>query len=230
MTKVFLPPNYPPAMAPNLVSVFMAGSIEMGVAEDWQPAVIGAIEPFSGLGQVYNPRREDWDPSWEQSINNPPFSAQVHWELDLIERADIVFMHFDPATKSPISLMETGVLMSVQERLRPVPQEVVVSCPEGFWRKGNVDIICQRSIDSNFHGYPTVHLFSDPVLAREFLVQRVKVVHKLKSNFFGYFAHETGLESAPDRKFPSELRGLKTPKGFSLEKYLDEKEKMEKQK
>ena len=23
-------------------------------------------------------------------------------------------------------------------------QEVIVCCPEGFWRKGNVDIICER--------------------------------------------------------------------------------------
>jgi hypothetical protein len=30
---------------------------------------------------VLNPRREDWDSSWIQSIDNPQFREQVEWEI-----------------------------------------------------------------------------------------------------------------------------------------------------
>lgn len=46
-------------------------------------------------------------------------------------------MYFDPSTKSPISLLELGILTAN-------PEKVLVCCPEGFWRKGNVDVVCQR--------------------------------------------------------------------------------------
>jgi hypothetical protein len=42
---------------------------------------------------------------------------------------------FDPNTKSPVSLLELG--LHAKER------KLIVYCPEGFWRKGNVDIVCE---------------------------------------------------------------------------------------
>jgi hypothetical protein len=113
-------------------SVFLAGSIEMGVAENWQDRV-GKF--FHDLGyDVFNPRREEWDSSWEQSFENPQFYQQVNWELNALESADLIIMYFDPSTKSPISLLELG-LFARSGKLRVV-------CPDGFWRKGNVAITC----------------------------------------------------------------------------------------
>lgn len=115
------------------VNVFLAGSIEMGVAEKWQEKVIAALsdKPIRFL----NPRREDWDSSWKQDIDNDNFVEQVIWELSSLEMAQIVIMYFDPNTKSPISLLELG--------LHAKEQKLVVLCPEGFWRKGNVDVVCE---------------------------------------------------------------------------------------
>lgn len=115
------------------VNIFLAGSIEMGVAEKWQEKVIAALsdKPIRFL----NPRRDDWDSSWSQDINNDEFVEQVTWELDSLEMAQIVIMYFDPNTKSPISLLELG--------LHAKEQKLVVLCPEGFWRKGNVDVVCE---------------------------------------------------------------------------------------
>lgn len=115
------------------VNVFLAGSIEMGVAEKWQEKVIAALsdKPIRFL----NPRREDWDSSWKQDIDNDNFVEQVIWELSSLELAQIVIMYFDPNTKSPISLLELG--------LHAKEQKLVVLCPEGFWRKGNVDVVCE---------------------------------------------------------------------------------------
>jgi hypothetical protein len=115
-------------------NVFLAGSIEMGVAENWQEKVKRLLE--NRRVQLLNPRRDDWDSSWVQSKDNPQFREQVEWELEAQERADIILMYFDPKTKSPISLLELG-LFAHSGKMRVV-------CPEGFWRKGNVDIICER--------------------------------------------------------------------------------------
>lgn len=135
-------PNDTPRTKRWSPTVFLAGSIEMGVAEKWQDKVVKA---FEGEDVTFlNPRRDDWDASWEQSIGNPQFSEQVNWELDNIEAANYIVFYFDPATMSPITLMELGIVSAN-------PVSTIVCCPHGFWRKGNVDILCKRA------GIPVVH-------------------------------------------------------------------------
>ncbi len=118
-------------------SVFLGGSIEMGAAPDWQAAMIRDLAPVTSV--IYNPRRDDWNSSWEQSIDNPDFNVQVNWEMDMIEEAEIVILYFAPETKSPITLLELGFVAG----WRPIATRVC--CPTGFWRKGNVDIVCERN-------------------------------------------------------------------------------------
>lgn len=116
--------------------IFLAGSIEMGKAENWQQTFADAFADEHVV--LVNPRRKDWDSSWEQRSHNPQFREQVNWELDaILSLTDLVVMHFVPDTMSPITLLELG--LCVQAR-RPL----IVSCPDGFWRKGNVEIICER--------------------------------------------------------------------------------------
>lgn len=132
----------------NSKSVFLAGSIEMGKAVDWQTRV--AQELADSDVTVLNPRRDDWDSSWIQTIDNPQFYQQVKWELDALDQADLIAMYFDPATKSPISLLELGLYADTGKLL--------VCCPEGFWRKGNVDIVCYRHGLTNV---PNIEMFID---------------------------------------------------------------------
>lgn len=115
-------------------SVFLAGSIEMGLAENWQKKLVKDLQskPFVFL----NPRRKDWNSSWKQKITDKNFNGQVTWELDGLESCDIIVMYFDPETDSPISLLELG--------LHARSKKMVVLCPEGFWRKGNVDVVCEK--------------------------------------------------------------------------------------
>jgi len=117
------------------VVVFLAGSIEMGKAENWQKKV-KRIYPLKDNVIFLNPRRDDWNSSWVQSVNNPQFRKQVEWELRGMEIADKIILYFDPVTKSPISLLELG-LFAESDKLK-------VICPDGFWRKGNVEIVCNR--------------------------------------------------------------------------------------
>lgn len=90
------------------LSVFLAGSIEVGVGERWQDKVVSALK--NQKVTVLNPRRVSWDASWQQEIENPQFYEQVNWELEALENADLIVMYFDKSTKSPITLLELGLL------------------------------------------------------------------------------------------------------------------------
>ncbi len=133
---------------PKEIIVFLAGSIEMGKAENWQEKLTKMLKNTTGL--ILNPRRDDWDSSWVQSIDNPKFRQQVDWELTAQNDADIIAMYFCPETKSPITLLELGLFAK--------SGKLIVCCPDGYWRKGNVDIVCDdyqidqvRNLEDLFH-------------------------------------------------------------------------------
>jgi hypothetical protein len=132
-------------------AIFLAGSIEMGMAVDWQAEVSEKLADQDIL--LLNPRREDWDNSWEQSINHPQFREQVEWELKALERADHILMYFAPETKSPITLLEFGLYA------RSAPDKMIVCCPAGFWRRGNIDIVC------NMYGVEQVETLEALIMA-----------------------------------------------------------------
>ena len=75
-------------------SIFLAGSIEMGKAENWQERVAASLRHMDVL--LLNPRRTHWDVTWDQSADNPDFKKQVDWELDALDHADRVIMYFAP--------------------------------------------------------------------------------------------------------------------------------------
>lgn len=135
----------------NDVTVFLAGSIEMGVAEDWQTKLANDLKDVPVT--LFNPRRDSWDSSWEQRITNEQFRHQVNWEMNMLECSDIIFLYLSPETKSPISLLELG--------LHADSGKMIVCCPDGFWRKGNVEIVCAR------HGIP---LYDDVNRAKAALI------------------------------------------------------------
>ena len=138
----------------QITSLFLAGSIEMGVAELWQDKVTEALKDTNVL--ILNPRRDDWDSSWKQTIDDPQFREQVEWELTALERSSVILMYFDPATKSPISLLELGLHAS--------SGKLLVCCPDGFWRKGNVEVVCNR------YGIPLYNELDEVIK----ILQRVK--------------------------------------------------------
>jgi hypothetical protein len=127
----------------HFVSYFLAGSIEMGAAELWQDKVARKLADREDI-VLFNPRRDDWDASWEQSINNKQFKQQVDWELEHIELADFVVFYFDPNTKAPITLLELGLVAGKRSEKYLDNQTICVCCPPGFYRRGNVEIVCDR--------------------------------------------------------------------------------------
>jgi hypothetical protein len=131
----------------NAIRVFLAGSIEQGAAENWQQTLIQQIKESEQRIQntynyrlpsveILNPCRDDWDSSWVQSIHNEQFNLQVTWELDCLERADHIYLRLCENTKSVISMLELGMFAQ--------SGKLFVDCDEKFWRKGNVDVVCNR--------------------------------------------------------------------------------------
>lgn len=131
---VLQPPASLAQLDPSAPSLFLAGSIEMDDAPRWQDQLIAALADTDVV--VLNPRRDAWDSGWEQRMRCEPFRGQVEWELEGLERAERVCFYFAPGTKSPISLLELGLLAR--------SGRAIVCCPEGFWRRGNVEIVCAR--------------------------------------------------------------------------------------
>lgn len=133
MANVYYAPEKTPRN--DCPSLFLAGSIDMGLAEDWQSKLCAELSSLDL--DIYNPRRKDFDPTWDQSIEDPLFREQVEWELSHIDSANIVVFYFDPNGKSPVTLLELGLASRVK-------QKIAVCSPKGFWRRGNVEVFCKR--------------------------------------------------------------------------------------
>lgn len=118
----------------NTKSVFLAGSIEQGKAEDWQSKIRDTLL-MKGY-TVFNPRRKDWDPSWKQNYVDPQMNQQIGWEDNALNQADYIIFYLQPGTMSPISLYEFGKFVH--------SGKVLMVCPEGFYRKANVDYECAK--------------------------------------------------------------------------------------
>ncbi len=135
--KIIKAPNPVPShwkIHPRPKFLFLAGSIEMGKAEKWQDRLCELLKNTDWI--ILNPRRDDWDDTWVQSKDNKQFRQQVEWELRGQEMANMILIYFAPGTLAPISLLELG--------LAKTKVGLIVCCPEGFYRKGNVDIVCER--------------------------------------------------------------------------------------
>ncbi|PIQ29291.1 hypothetical protein COW36_17240 [bacterium (Candidatus Blackallbacteria) CG17_big_fil_post_rev_8_21_14_2_50_48_46] len=133
MATLIKPPH--PLPAPSKTpTLFLAGSIDMGLAEDWQSQVEKSFAQAPII--LLNPRRDNWDASWEQRLSHPLFRGQVEWELQGLEQADLILMYFAPQSQAPITLLEFG-LFARSGKLR-------VACPDPFWRKGNIEVVCAQ--------------------------------------------------------------------------------------
>jgi hypothetical protein len=133
MSKMYYPPRY---FFVSGRSIFLAGTIDGGDSYNWQEEI--AVKCIENNYNVFNPRRLDFNKDLEQSVKNPDFVDQVNWGLDYIDNADIVAFYFAIDSRSPITLLELGLTLANDSA------KCVVYCPHGFWRKGNVDIVCAR--------------------------------------------------------------------------------------
>lgn len=124
------------------IKIFLAGSIEMGIAKEWQKQLendLTALDIDTDL-IVFNPRRDDFDPHAKYSADNPYMGEQIEWELEHILMSDIVVFFFASETMSPITLYELGLISQDVYLHR---KKAVVFCEEGYLKKANVDVNTQ---------------------------------------------------------------------------------------
>lgn len=123
----------PHSFTPQGLSVFLAGTIDQGTST-WQESVGKSLSHLPVT--ILNPHRPDWDSSWIQDISCEPLREQITWELDMFEATDVIAMYMDRESKAPISLLELGLFAR--------SGKMIVACPEGFYRRGNVQVVCKR--------------------------------------------------------------------------------------
>lgn len=145
--KVIKPVSVNQKTTENSIKIFLAGTIDNNHSFDWQTELEEELKVWDENPNkevvVFNPRRDFWNSSLKQSIHEPEFNHQVNWELDNILGSDIVFLYFLENSISPISLLELGMLYGIAIE-KEVKKKFVVVAPDKFWRKGNVEIVCDR--------------------------------------------------------------------------------------
>ncbi|RFU27027.1 hypothetical protein B7463_g9304, partial [Scytalidium lignicola] len=119
-------------------TIFLAGSIASAI--DWRVALSSYLShcPITLL----DPYRRDWDSTWVEDIECEKFRTQTQWELEMQEKATLVAFWFEPGTQAPVSLLELGLVLG--KRGANARKEVVVRCPEKYWKRGNVQVVCER--------------------------------------------------------------------------------------
>lgn len=143
MIRLFNAPSKPTELKSfSTIKIFLAGTIDMGNSKDWQTDMVEHIDNTTysigakhKLLDIYNPRRPDWDSSWQQVPENKEFKRQVLWQLDQLDKADVILMCLMPKSKSPISLLELGLFHN---------KRILVYNPKEFYRYGNVQLTCYR--------------------------------------------------------------------------------------
>ncbi len=139
---------YPPQLVykdVNDISIFLAGTIDNGDSPNWQEGLIEhwreqlnkgrAVIPAAKL-LVLNPRIKDWDSKVACNYNDPVFYRQVNWEMRNIMTADCVLFNILPTSKSPVTLLELGMMAPINAA------RMSVVCPSEFYRYGNVQAVC----------------------------------------------------------------------------------------
>lgn len=116
----------------NAKSVFLAGTIDNGDSLNWQDKVIMELINLGIKCEVFNPRREHWNPN----PTKEDMEAQIKWEQDHLDRADIIAMVLLDDSKSPISLLEMGLYAK--------SKKLIVFCTPKFYRFDNVRLTCEK--------------------------------------------------------------------------------------
>lgn len=137
MARTILAPNrFLNETIPN--SVFLAGTIDNGNSDDWQSVVANGIHALGLNVDVYNPRRDDWDPT----LGLGEVVVQVQWELDRLTTSNFVFVYFADDSVSPVTMLELGMLL--EQTSKNPDKRLVVVCSSKFWRHTNIVVTCHR--------------------------------------------------------------------------------------
>ena len=112
----------------NKQYVFLAGSIDLYLSTNWRAEIINKI------GQTFH----FFDPTIasHNELTDVEMKNHINWELDAMNMADKIILHFLPTAKSPISLVELG--------LYATSKKLIVICPKLFYKSRYVYTLCEK--------------------------------------------------------------------------------------
>ena len=130
MVRIITPDDNTYIIKKNEFVIFLGGTIENGLSKNWQEDYIRVISELCDRFQkdivICNPRRE--------KFHIDEIEKQIQWELNHLDRADIVLMNLLSHSASPISLMELGAYK----------EKIICLCKKNFYRYLNVYLTCQH--------------------------------------------------------------------------------------
>ena len=113
-------------------SVFFFVFFDDGNSLNWQDKTIIELINLGFDCDIYNPRREHWNPN----TSKEEIEYQIKWEQDHLDKADMIAMVLLDDSKSPISLLELGLYAK--------SKKIVVFCTTNFYRWDNVRLTCDK--------------------------------------------------------------------------------------
>ena len=141
----------------DYVTIFLAGTIDMGNSENWQVALVETFSSSEGRYILYNPRRDTFTNTPEE------MEYQVNWELDHLEKSQIIIMNILGSSKSPVTLLEMGLFMK--------SGKLLVACEPDYYRHANVLLTCARY---NVPLYPSLQSLIQEQFGLDYLGSTVK--------------------------------------------------------
>ena len=122
-------------------SIFLAGTIDDGKSEDWQSKLIKEFSEYNIT--ILNPRRNNWG-----DLTDNELRKQITWELDHLEKADIIFQNLvfsDPIHASALEHCATPIVSNEFFNVKFNPET---------WEKGITHVRRDGTLCSgNFAGY-----------------------------------------------------------------------------
>lgn len=141
--KEFTPQNHREIkFLDNNKTIFLGGTIDNGISANWQSHIVSALSDCDV--DIYNPRNKKWDITHNPSdLRNSVLISQIEWELFYLQEVKINLFWFEPNSKSPITLMELGLILGLSRAERP-NKHIVIYCPPEFYRFVNVVITAKK--------------------------------------------------------------------------------------
>ncbi|EHK26888.1 uncharacterized protein TRIVIDRAFT_33632 [Trichoderma virens Gv29-8] len=127
-------PDRPAPDVASRPSIFLAGNASPTGEADWRQTLTEALSSLPIT--IYNPYRNDWDATWREDGSDKRWSEQVGWELEMLDKADLVVVFFHGGSLAPISMLELG--MCIRSR------KVIVCAMPDYPKRGNVEAVCRR--------------------------------------------------------------------------------------
>lgn len=107
--------------------IFLAGSMDQEKPNSWRSQAIVSLQESY---HIFDPTQKEYGTLTELQMKN-----HVKWELDALNRADIILLNFLSNTFSPISLVELG--------LHVAGNKLIVICPKEFYKNTYVTTLCE---------------------------------------------------------------------------------------